>query len=375
MSAWTWPDTEAGVGTTIRHPDPSDLPGFDLPGIGAGARIDNGKWFMKAKRTKGIGLISGGLDSMLAVKVLQEQDIGLICVTFVTPFFGPQAGIDAGRLAGVEVIPLDITEQHLAMLRSPRYGYGSQMNPCIDCHALMLHEAGQLMEREGADFLFTGEVLGQRPMSQRRDSLRSVEKLSGYPGRILRPMSAKLLPPTIAEEQGLVDRERLLDIHGRSRKRQMELAEHYGIKDYPQPGGGCLLTKEGFANKLRELLHHYPQAGGREIEMLKWGRHFLMPGFSLYAVGRREQDNDRLESLAGAADVVLHVVDYPGPTAVIISPDKPETDLAVAAKLLIAYSDVPAVGTAQVEWRHGGNCGVIQETNPGREFLKERLIQ
>ena len=130
------------------------------------------------------------------------------------------------------------------------------MNPCIDCHGLMLREAAKLMEAEGAQFLFTGEVLGQRPMSQRRDSLRSVEKLSGLLGRILRPLSAKLLPATIVEEQGLVDRSMLLDIQGRSRRRQKELAQKYGLTGYPQPGGGCMLTNEGFSNRVRELLRH-----------------------------------------------------------------------------------------------------------------------
>ncbi|MEN6486460.1 MAG: tRNA 4-thiouridine(8) synthase ThiI [Syntrophobacteraceae bacterium] len=330
---------------------------------------------MEKRKAKGIGLLSGGLDSILAVKILQDQDVDLICVTYVTPFFGPQAGIAAGRLAGVEVQPIDITREHLEMLKHPRYGYGSQMNPCIDCHALMLREAGKLMEREGADFLFTGEVLGQRPMSQRRDSLRSVEKLSGYQGRILRPMSARLLPPTMVEEEGLVDRERLLDIHGRSRKRQMELAAHYGIEDYPQPGGGCVLTKEGFANKLRRLFLHYPEAGAREIEILKWGRHFLLPGSSLFAVGRRQMDNQRLESLAGPRDFLLHVADYPGPAGVLLAPPDPEADLAAAARLLIAYSDAPADSQVKVEWTRGGESGVFHESDPGRDYLQDRLIQ
>ena len=215
---------------------------------------------------------------MLAVKVLQEQELEVVGVTFVTPFFGPQQGLDAGRILGIPVRVRDMSVKHLEMLKRPVYGYGSQANPCIDCHALMLQEAGRLMDEEGGDFLFTGEVLGQRPMSQRRDSLRSVEKLSGYPGRVLRPLSAKLLPPTIMEQEGLVERAHLLDIHGRTRKRQQALAKHYGIHQYPQPGGGCLLTKEGFARKLKALFLAFPEATPRHVEFIKLGRFFRMPG-------------------------------------------------------------------------------------------------
>ena len=253
-----------------------------------------------AGKIKGIGLLSGGLDSMLAVKVLQEQQIELLAITFVTPFFGAEKGIEAARKTGIEFRSMDISEAHIAMLKSPRYGYGSQMNPCIDCHGLMLREAGKVLEAEGAQFLFTGEVLGQRPMSQRRDSLRSVEKLSGLAGRILRPLSAKLLPPTIVEEQGLVDRNMLLDIQGRSRRRQKELAQKYGLKDYPQPGGGCMLTNEGFSNRLRELLSTRPGANVEDVEIIKWGRAFMLPGKTLCMVGRQQSDNSKLESLARA---------------------------------------------------------------------------
>ena len=229
---------------------------------------------------------------MLAVKVLQEQQIELLAITFVTPFFGAEKGIAAAEKAGVEVRSMDISQAHFAMLKSPRYGYGSQMNPCIDCHGLMLREAGKVMEAEGAEFLFTGEVLGQRPMSQRRDSLRSVEKLSGLPGRILRPLCAKLLPPTIVEEQGLVDRSMLLDVQGRSRRRQKELAQKYGVTDYPQPGGGCMLTNEGFSNRLRELLGPRPGASVEDVEIIKWGRAFMLPGKTFCMVGRQQSENE-----------------------------------------------------------------------------------
>ena len=315
---------------------------------------------MSEKRGKGIGLLSGGLDSMLAVRVLQEQKLELIGVTFVTPFFGPKQGLDAGRTLGIPVRLLDISSAHMDMLKAPVYGYGSQVNPCIDCHALMLREAGQLMEQEGGDFLFTGEVLGQRPMSQRRDSLRSVEKLSGYAGRVLRPLSARLLSPTIVEGEGLVDRERLLNIQGRSRKRQEALAAHYGIVDYPQPGGGCLLTKEGFARKLKALLSSFPGATPRQAEAIKWGRLFQLPGGSILVIGRNRGDNEKLESSAGEKDVLFRVADHPGPLGLLITSSDFQDDLTLAAGLILAYSDAPPARPASVEWRLGSNGGVLQ---------------
>ncbi len=324
---------------------------------------------MKNRRAKGIGLLSGGLDSILAVKVLQEQDLDLLGVTFVTPFFGPQPGLDAGRIAGVPILALDIGEKHLAMLKNPVYGYGSQINPCIDCHGLMLREAGDLMEKEGADFLFTGEVLGQRPMSQRRDSLRSVEKLSGFPGRVLRPLSAQLLPPTAVELQGIVDRDRLLSIQGRGRKTQIELAAGYGISEYPQPGGGCMLTKEGFAKKLKGLLLRNPVAGLRQVEALKWGRSFDLPSGSWCVVGRNRDDNAQLEKIAAPEDTILRLRDGVGPTCLLMAPAAPpEPDMALAAAILAAYGDTPPdPAPIAVVWRGQDQTGVISTTRTGKD--------
>jgi len=327
---------------------------------------------MTSRKAKGIGLISGGLDSMLAARVLKDQELELIGIIFKTPFFGPGPGIDVGRTAGIPVRVIDFTDRHLEMLKNPVYGYGSQMNPCIDCHALMLREAGRIMEREGADFLFTGEVLGQRPMSQRRDSLRSVEKLCGYPGRVLRPLSAKLLPPTVVEIEGLVDRERLLDIHGRSRKRQEALARHYGITDYPQPGGGCMLTKEGFARRLKELFARYPEAGPREVELLKWGRHFVLPGGSICIIGRNEADNSRLAQFAGPEDIVLRVADYPSPTGVVIASPAADRDLQLAATIVTAYSDCPRDVPVKVSWKRGETSGTL--SGPPSDRLEYRSL-
>jgi tRNA-specific 2-thiouridylase len=326
------------------------------------------------KKVKGIGLLSGGLDGLLAVKVLEEQGIDIVCVRFVTPFFRPKDDSDAIQLPGLTICRIDIGEKHLSMLKNPVYGYGSQLNPCIDCHALMLREAGLLMERTGADFLFTGEVLGQRPMSQRRDSLRSVEKLSGYPGRILRPLSARLLPPTVMEAEGLIDRDRLLDIQGRSRKRQMALAEHYGIKDYAQPGGGCMLTKEGFAKKLRQLLTHMPDLATRHAEMLKWGRYFLLADEKVCFIGRNHGDNEKLRAVASEEDISLLTIGSPGPFGLISGSNITEVDVRKAAMLIAAYSDAPAESDVAVSWQGRGRAGSLVTSKMDKDSFKDTLL-
>jgi tRNA-uridine 2-sulfurtransferase len=329
---------------------------------------------MTRPKARGIGLLSGGLDSILAAKVLLAQEVQVIGVTFGTFFFGTDSAVKAGAALEIPVHVLDVGDKHLKMLKNPVYGYGRQMNPCIDCHALMLREAGHVMEERGADFLFTGEVLGQRPMSQRRDALRRVENLAGYPGRILRPLSARLLPPTIAEVKGLIDRDRLLDIHGRSRKRQIAMAEVYGITDYPQPGGGCILTKEGFGKKLDKLLEHFPHAAAREVELLKWGRHFMLPAGSLCVVGRNERDNEKLESLADSSDLLLRVLDHPGPVALLLPSPYFEQDLELAATAVIAYSDAPSSGVTKVAWRHKEESGILLQANSGKDTLRSHQL-
>lgn len=311
---------------------------------------------------------------MLACKVLEEQGIEVSALIFSTPFFGPPAGAGSVSLCGISARVIDFADEHLQMVKNPVYGYGSQMNPCIDCHALMLKTAGRIMREEDADFLFTGEVLGQRPMSQRRDSMRSVEKLSGHPGRVLRPLSARLLPPTIMETEGLVDRKRLLDIQGRSRKRQEALAIRYGLTGYAQPGGGCLLTKEGFARKLKVLMELYPGASPREVELLKCGRHFRMPAGNLCAVGRNRMDNDRLESLFQEGDVLLKTVGYTGPTGLVAASPGVARDMETAAMLVASYSDAPGGEEVDVSWRHGGGTGIIRGAKPGREMFLNSLL-
>jgi hypothetical protein len=311
--------------------------------------------------------MSGGLDSMLAVRVLLDQEIEVTGMTFQTPFFGPKRAQGAADQLGVPLRVVDIGGAHLEMLKNPLYGYGSQMNPCIDCHALMFQTAGGIMEAEGYDLLCTGEVLGQRPMSQRRDALMAVDKLSGYRGYILRPLSAKLLPETLPEKEGKIDRDRLLDIHGRSRKRQMALAEYYSIKDYPSPGGGCILTDAGFSDRLRDLFATQEKVELRDVELLKWGRQLRLPSGNRFVVGRVHADNLKLEELALGDDLLLKVEGIPGPTG-FLAAEISQLEVELAARIVAAYSDAET-GTETVVMLSGRENREIEvETRPKEEF-------
>jgi tRNA-specific 2-thiouridylase len=296
---------------------------------------------------KGVGLFSGGLDSILAVKVLQDQAVEIIGVTLCTPFFGAEEAKEAAQHLKMDHRIVDITGEHLEMVRDPKHGYGRNMNPCIDCHAMMFRKAGELMEREGADFLFSGEVLGERPMSQNRGSLVRVARESGYEPVILRPLSAKLLPETQPEREGKVDRQGLLDLRGRGRKRQMALAAHYGIPSYPNPAGGCLLTDAIFSRRLRDLFQHGDSVTPREVELLKVGRHMRLNDRCKLVVGRNQGDNQKLSDLRVPDDMILDVKGYPSPLA-LIPGEAPETLVPLAAAILLRYSDAPGDQTAVV---------------------------
>ena len=285
------------------------------------------------------GIFSGGLDSMLAAIILRDQDIDVRLLTFVTPFFGADKAQTSARDLGLPLQAVDLTEPHLQMMEKPRHGFGRFMNPCIDCHALMFRRAGEIMAAEGGDFIFSGEVLGQRPMSQNRRALDIVAKESGFGEFILRPLSARCLPPTRMEETGLVDRERLLDLNGRTRKPQMALADQYGLTDYPTPAGGCLLTDTVFSRRLKELFDNTPGHSVLDIELLKHGRHFRLPGGSKIVVGRHQADNEALEALVGQESIVLKATDAPGPTVVFVpSPAGHGQDLLLAAEATASYA-------------------------------------
>jgi len=286
--------------------------------------------------SKALGLLSGGLDSSLAALCLKRQGVDVTCIAFVTPFFGAGKARLAAEQLGLPLLVRDIGDIHLQMVKHPQYGYGKNMNPCIDCHAMMFRVAGEIMAAEGFDFLFSGEVLGQRPMSQNLSALRAVAKHSGHPDRILRPLSALLLPVTPMEEQGLVDREQLLDIQGRSRRRQEVLAKEWGLNDYPASGGGCLLTEKHFSDRLRDLVTHEPDCTVVDVELLKTGRQFRLSPRARLAVGRNQQDNEALRTLAGSGDLLLRCLGFSGPLGVL-SGTPEESDIETAAAVVAGY--------------------------------------
>ncbi len=292
---------------------------------------------------KGISLLSGGLDSMLAICVLREQGIEMEGVVFKSPFFGTKAARKAAAQLGVRLHVLDFSEDILTLVRKPPHGFGGAMNPCIDCHAAMIRRAGEFMRQDGYDFVSTGEVLNQRPMSQNRRSLETVAESSGLKGRLLRPLSAQLLAPTEPELDGRVDRARLCAIQGRNRQPQLELVRKYGLTDYPSPAGGCLLTEKGFCRKLRDLYDHTEGIPPVEdVELLKFSRHFRLPDGGRIIVGRNRADNQALKALAAQGRTLLHTVNVPGPTAAVLGPIG-EADLLRAAAIIADYGDKGAL--------------------------------
>ncbi|MCI6153243.1 MAG: 7-cyano-7-deazaguanine synthase [Fusobacterium perfoetens] len=251
---------------------------------------------MENKRVRALALFSGGLDSALAIKVVANQGIEVIALNFVSHFFGgknEKAEAMAKQL-GVKLEYVNFSKEHMDIMRDPVYGRGKNMNPCIDCHALMFKVAGELLEKYDAQFIISGEVLGQRPMSQNSQALEKVKALSNISDLIVRPLSAKKLPMSKPEREGLINREKLLDIEGRSRKPQMRLAEELGVKDYPMPGGGCLLTDPGYSKRLKLieedglLYEEYSSI----FHILKTGRFFRLGEKKYLFVGRTKEDND-----------------------------------------------------------------------------------
>lgn len=292
------------------------------------------------KNHRALALLSGGLDSALAVELLRRCDVEVVGITFVTPFFGSAKAEKVSRGLGVELMVVDITGRHLEVIKHPRYGYGKNLNPCIDCHGLMVRIAMERMGEAGADFLATGEVLGERPMSQNRQALELVSRFSGAGDLLLRPLSAKLLLETRPERESWVSRERLLDLEGRARRRQMELAGEWGIAEYENPAGGCLLTDAMFSERLRELMGRVPDFDGADAELAKTGRRFWV-GDTLIVLGRRHEENERLIRLALPSDLLLRERDAPGPVALLrayprgASPGGEET--REAARLMGVY--------------------------------------
>lgn len=270
-----------------------------------------------AKETvRALVLFSGGLDSILAVKILEILGIDVSVLTFVSYFFDGAQGEKSARENKITLRVEDMALEHFCMIKKPEFGYGVGMNPCIDCHLLMLKTAKKIMQKEKYDFLATGEVLGQRPMSQNAAALRLIEKKAGLVGKILRPLSAGVLPETEMEKAGLVERQKLFGISGRSRKKQMQLAAELGIKYYPTPAGGCILTDKEYSKKLRELLKNIKNVKKSDIALLRTGRHFWL-GKTRIILGRNHEENLQLKKIAEKGDMLAEPKNIPGPTALV----------------------------------------------------------
>ncbi|MFQ6007664.1 MAG: hypothetical protein ACE5K8_01810 [Candidatus Zixiibacteriota bacterium] len=308
----------------------------------------------RQKRGHCIALFSGGLDSALAILLMLRQNIEVTALTFMTHFgcdLGDRSSCGGNPYPAAEKFGFNVKLMHLGqkfvdIVVNPKYGRGKNMNVCIDCRILMLKEAKEFMEMVNADFIITGEVVGQRPMSQTRDKINLVVKETGLKGKLLRPLSAKLLPPTEPELSGMVDREKLEGIQGRNRKRQLELAAQFGLEDYPSPASGCLLTDIGYSNRLRDLLAHTDRITFDDLNLLKVGRHFRLDARTKVIIGRNEQDNKRLLVYKRRHHLHLEAQGLGSPVTLLVG-DTTEENITKAACLTARYAS--AKNKSQVE--------------------------
>jgi tRNA U34 2-thiouridine synthase MnmA/TrmU len=310
---------------------------------------------------------------MLAASLIRAQGIDVLALFFETPFFTSQRAEKSAKAIDIPFKVINITERHLKVVKNPKHGHGGNMNPCIDCHALMFRIAGEMLEQEKAGFIVTGEVLGQRPMSQNRTSLNIVASESGYGDLILRPLSAKCLPPTTPEEKGWVKRELLMDFQGRTRKPQMEMARELNIKDFPTPAGGCLLTEKGFSRRLKDLLTFQENPETREMELLKLGRHFRISPHAKLVVGRNKKENEIICSLSATQDIMLTSANRPGPTVLGLGDFTPEC-IDLAAAITAAYSDSEEGNETTVRLMEKGKEKMLMSESPDKEDFKKYML-
>ena len=333
------------------------------------------------KRGHAIALFSGGLDSALAILLILRQDIEVTALTFMTHFgcdLGDRSSCGSNPYPTAEKFGFNVKLMHLGqkfvdIVKNPRFGRGRNMNVCTDCRILMLNEARELMEMVGADFIITGEVLGQRPMSQVRDKMNLIVNQTGLKGKLLRPLSAKLLPPTEAELSGLVDREKLEGISGRGRKRQLEMAREFGLEDYPSPASGCLLTDVGYSNRLRDLLANTEHITFDDLNLLRVGRHFRLDRDTKVIVGRNEQDNNLILAYKQPQHYHLEALDVGSPVTLLIG-NGSEENLKEAARITARYTSAKDQPSVTVTWvrDEGGNKAF--EVSPVTEEEASRAI-
>ena len=299
------------------------------------------------KKKKVVALLSGGLDSQLAIKMMQEQGFDVSAVAIKTPF----CDFDCGRGCGFEIREraddLDVNlktvylgDEYIEMLKHPKHGIGAGFNPCIDCRSMMFDAAKKHMEEIGAEFIISGEVLGQRPMSQHAPALRTIENESDLVGKIVRPLSAALLPETDPEKDGLIKRENLGMIRGRTRRGQLDMAKKYGIENPPNAGGGCLLTEPHFGIKAKDLFSHTKNPTINDIDLLKIGRHFRLDEETKFVVGRNKDENEMIKAISLPGDILLEAKDFVGPVS-ILRGSNAKQHLKFASSITLRYSDAP----------------------------------
>ena len=299
------------------------------------------------KKKKVVALLSGGLDSQLAIKMMQEQGFDVSAVAIKTPF----CDFDCGRGCGFEIREraddLDVNlktvylgDEYIEMLKHPKHGIGAGFNPCIDCRSMMFDAAKKHMEEIGAEFIISGEVLGQRPMSQHAPALRTIENESNLVGKIVRPLSAALLPETDPEKDGLIKRENLGMIRGRTRRNQLDMAKKYGIENPPNAGGGCLLTEPHFGIKAKDLFSHTENPTINDIDLLKIGRHFRLDEETKFIVGRNKDENEMIKAISLPGDILLEAKDFVGPVS-ILRGSNAKKHLKFASSITLRYSDAP----------------------------------
>jgi len=334
------------------------------------------------EKKKVVALLSGGLDSQLAVKMMQKQGFEVSAVAIKTPFCDFDCGRGCGfeireraDTLGVNLKTVYLGDEYIEMLKHPKHGFGAGMNPCIDCRAMMFDAAKKHMEEIGAEFIISGEVLGQRPMSQHGPALRTIEKESELEGFIVRPLSAGLLPQTIPEKNGLIKRENLGMIKGRSRRMQLQMAKEFGIENPPNAGGGCLLTDPAFGKRAKDLFSHTETPTTNDIDLLKIGRHFRLDEKTKLIVGRNKEENEMIRALALPNDLIFYAKDHMGPIA-ILRGDTTPTHTQFCAAVTLRYSDAPkeAQGGVIVEKNNGAEKSEIA-TNRAEEqdYLKYRI--
>ncbi len=315
------------------------------------------------KKRKAIALLSGGLDSTLAAKLIVDQGVEVIGLFLDSPFACKENVEEVALHLGIPLKVVDKGMAYIDLIRDPKYGYGKNMNPCIDCRIYMFHIAERVMKEEGADFIITGEVLGQRPMSQRRDAMDIIDRDSETEGLVLRPLSALHNPPTLAETEGWVDREKLLNLAGRGRSEQLKWAKSLNLKAYSSPGGGCLLTDANFSVRLSEFLEQNKNPTMTEVRLLRYGRHFNLSNGSHLIISRNESENDALETISKsdviAGERMIFRPTFSGPVAVLSAPG----DAAIldeAAQLIAKYSKKGLMDDQVIEVQHGNTTSEIK---------------